>query len=102
MTRHVILGGGPAANNAIDTIRALDNGSSHVTLVSDEPAYARMALPYWLAGQVPEQQVYTADDAYYDRLKVERKIGRRATRTDPAAKTVTLDDGQALPFAILL
>jgi NAD(P)H-nitrite reductase large subunit len=102
MTRHVILGGGPAAINAIETIRAIDKGTSHVTLVSDEPAYARMALPYWLAGQVPERQVYTADDAYYDRLKVERRIGRRATRIDPAAKTVALDDGQTLPFDNLL
>ena len=91
MTQHVILGGGPAAINAIETIRAIDNGSSHVTLVCDEPAYARMALPYWLAGQVPERQVYTADDAYYDRLKVERRIGRRATRIDPKGNTVTIE-----------
>src|SRR5438132_10008325 len=102
MIRHVILGGGPAAINAIETIRAIDNGTAHVTLVSDEPAYARMALPYWLSGQVPAQQVYTADDAYYDRLKVERRIGRRATRIDPAAKTVALDDGSSLPFDNLL
>src|SRR5262249_43258763 len=88
--------------NAIETIRDIDNGTSQVTLVSDEPAYARMVLPYWLAGRVPQQQVYTADDAYYDLLKVERKIGRRATKIDPKGKSVTLDDGQALPFDNLL
>ncbi len=102
MTRHVIIGGGPAAINAIETIRAIDNGASHITLVSDEPAYARMVLPYWLAGQIPQKQVYTADDAYYDRLKVERQIGRRATRIDPKGNTVTLDDGRTLPFDDLL
>jgi NAD(P)H-nitrite reductase large subunit len=102
MTRHVIIGGGPAAINAVETIRDIDNGASQITLVSDEPAYARMVLPYWLADRIPRQQIYTADDDYYARLKVERKIGRRATRIDPAAKTVTLDDGQALPFDNLL
>jgi NAD(P)H-nitrite reductase large subunit len=102
MTRHVIIGGGPAAINAIETIRAIDDGAASVTLVSDEPAYARMVLPYWLAGHIPEGQVYTADDAYYDRLRVERKIGRRATRLDPEGKTVTLDDGSTLPFDDLL
>ena len=102
MTRHVIIGGGPAAINAVETIREFDGGASHVTLISDEPAYARMALPYWLAGQVPEGQVYTADDDYYDLLKVERRIGARVTRVDPKAKTVTLKDGSALPFDDLL
>jgi NAD(P)H-nitrite reductase large subunit len=102
MTRHVIIGGGPAAINAIETIRAIDNGSSHVTLVCDEPAYSRMVLPYWLAGSIPEKQVFTADDAYYDHLKVERKIGRRAVSIDPGGKTVTLDDGGTLAFDDLL
>src|SRR5438067_6448846 len=102
MTRHVIIGGGPAAINAVETIRDIDNGAAPITLVSDEPAYARMVLPYWLAGQIPEKQVFTADDAYYDHLKVERKIGRRATKIDPDGKTVTLDDGQTLPFDNLL
>jgi NAD(P)H-nitrite reductase large subunit len=102
MTRHLIIGGGPAAINAVETIRDIDQGASQITLVSDEPAYARMVLPYWLAGRIPEQQVYTANDAYYDRLKVERQIGLRATRVDPKGKTVTLDDGQTLPFDNLL
>src|SRR3954470_21192963 len=87
MTKHLIIGGGPAAINAIETIREFDGGASQVTLVSDEPAYARMVLPYYLAQRIPEKQVYTADDAYYDRLKVERHIGQRVARIDPAAKS---------------
>jgi NAD(P)H-nitrite reductase large subunit len=100
--RHLIIGGGPAAINAIETIRDFDDGESSITLVSDEPAYSRMVLPYYLANQIPEKHVYTADDAYYDSLKVERHLGRRVTRTDPQAKNVTLDNGQTLPFDNLL
>src|SRR5262249_36843757 len=101
MTRHLIIGGGPAAINAIETIRDFD-GASAITLVSDEPAYSRMVLPYYLANQIPRPQVFTADDAHYDKLKVDRAIGQRVTRRDPAAKKVTLKDGRALDFDNLL
>jgi NAD(P)H-nitrite reductase large subunit len=102
MTRHLIIGSGPAAINAIETIRDFDGGASTITLVSDEPAYARMVLPYWLANQIPRQQVFTADDAYYDALKVNRIIGPRVTRIDPQAKQATLQDGRPLAFDDLL
>src|SRR5205823_4390068 len=102
MTRHVIIGGGPAAINAIETIRDFDGGASQITLVSDEPAYARMVLPYYLANQIPEKQVHTADDAYYDTLKVERYIGQRVMNVDPKAKSVALQNGTTLPFDDLL
>ena len=62
-THHVIIGGGPAATNAAETIREFDGGAAKITLVSDEPAHSRMALPYWLAGKVPREHVMTADDA---------------------------------------
>ena len=62
----------------------------------------RMVLPYYLANQIPQQQVYTADDGYYDALKVQRLIGQRVSRVDAQAKTVTLQDGQTLPFDNLL
>jgi NAD(P)H-nitrite reductase large subunit len=101
MLRHVILGAGPAGINAIETIRQLDREAS-ITLVSDEPAYARMALPYFLAREIPEAQLYTGSDAYFDRLRVERLIGRRAVRLDGASRSVTLDDGTVCPFDNLL
>src|SRR5262249_54822503 len=101
MTRHLIIGGGPAAINAIETIREFDS-SPEVAMVSDEPAYSRMVLPYYLAQSIPEPHVYTGDDAYFDALKVERHIGKRATKVDPKAKSVTLQDGQSFKFDDLL
>ncbi len=98
MTRHLILGGGPAAVNAVETLRDFDGGASHITLVCDEPAYSRMVLPYYPANQVPRQQVFTADDTYLDALKVDRHIGQRVAKLDPQAKTATLQDGQSVAF----
>ncbi|HLJ97444.1 MAG TPA: FAD-dependent oxidoreductase [Gemmataceae bacterium] len=102
MAQQLIIGGGPAAINAVETIRDCDRGTNPITLVSDEPAYSRMVLPYYLAGQIPEEQVYIADDAYLDSLKVDRRFGRSVQRVDAQAKLVTLDDGQQIAFDNLL
>ena len=102
MTKHVIIGGGPVATNAIETIRQLDGDGSEIILVSDEPAHSRMVLPYWLAGQVPREHTHTADDAEFERLGVDARIGSRVTAVDPAGRTITLDDGSTQDYDNLL
>ena len=99
---HVIIGGGPAATNAIETIREFDGGQSTITLVCDEPAHSRMALPYWLAGSIPEAHTHTGDAAYFARLDVATRFGVRVAAVDPRGKTVTLGDGGKLDFDNLL
>ena len=99
---HVIIGAGPAAINAIETIRALDGGRSSITLVCDEPAYARMALPYWLAASIPEAHTRTGDAAYFERLGVATRFGVRVASVDPRGRTLTLGDGATLAFDDLL
>ncbi len=99
---HVIIGGGPAAINAVETIREFDGGQSVITLVCDEPAHSRMALPYWLAGKIPEAHTHTGDAAYFARLNVATRFGVRVAAVDPQGKTVTLGDGSKLGFDNLL
>jgi NADPH-dependent 2,4-dienoyl-CoA reductase/sulfur reductase-like enzyme len=97
----VILGAGPAGINAIETIRALDADAA-ITLVCDEPAYARMVLPYYLAETIEEGTLFTGDAAWLEAQQVEARIGRRATGLDPAAKRVSLDAGSSLDYDALL
>lgn len=101
-TRQIIIGGGPVATNAIESIRQFDKGESQITLICDEPAHSRMALPYWLSGQIPREQTHTSDDASFQKLGVEARIGTRATAIDPAAGSVTLADGDVLNYDKLL
>jgi NAD(P)H-nitrite reductase large subunit len=102
-THHVIIiGGGPAAINAIETLRTFEHGAASITLISDEPAYARMALPYWLSGQIPREHTLIADEAYYQRLGVTPRLGVRVTAIDPHQNTLRLDDGTTLHFDKLL
>jgi NAD(P)H-nitrite reductase large subunit len=100
-TRHVIVGGGPAGQNAIETLRALDP-SAAITLVCDEPAYARMVLPYYLGGKVGEPGVLTGDDDWWKALRVETRFGVRAAALDPGAHALRLADGETLAYDRLL
>ena len=100
-TQHVIIGGGPAATNAMETIRELDK-QALITLISDEPAHSRMALPYWLSAQIPSAHTHTADAAFFQQLNVDARIGQRVTAVDASGQTVTLTDGDKLAFDKLL
>jgi NAD(P)H-nitrite reductase large subunit len=101
MAHHVIIGGGPAGINAIETIRQFDQGAA-ITLISDERAYARMALPYFLAKEIPDGQLDIGSDEYFERLRVTRKIGARVVRIDSGARTVHLEGGEQVGFDTLL
>lgn len=101
-TDNVIIGGGPVATNAAETIRQFDGGASTITLLSDEPPHSRMALPYWLAGQIEQEHTHTADDAYFKKLDVEARIGARVASIDPAGKSLALTDGSTVGFDNLL
>lgn len=98
---HLIIGAGPVATNAIETIRQF-NADDRITLVSDEPAHSRMALPYWLSGQIPRTQTHTGDADYFARLSVETRFGERVQAVDTDAKSVTLENGTTLSFDNLL
>ena len=100
MPRHVIIGGGPAGTAAIEAIRATDR-TSPITLVSDEPAYSRMVLPYYLAREIPEAHVMLGDPAYFTRQNVEPLLGVRVQKVDTQARTLALSDGKTLPFDTL-
>jgi NAD(P)H-nitrite reductase large subunit len=95
---HVIIGGGPAATSALETIRQLEQVESRITLLCDEPAHSRMVLPYWLSGQIPRDRIMTGDAAYFRELGVEARIGTRVERIDPHGKRVHLSDGTDLGF----
>ena len=100
-TRYVIIGGGPAASNALETLRDIDSQAS-ITVISNEPLHSRMALPYWLSGQIPQEHTHTADDNYFKSLDIDARIGVKASAINTANKLVQLDDGSTVAFDKLL
>lgn len=97
-TRHLIVGGGTAGLNCIRTLREEDGGASEITLVAAERPYSRMVLPYYLGNTIAESHVFTATPATLAAWRVKALLGRRATRLDPAARRLTLDDGSAVEY----
>ncbi len=103
MTHHVILGAGPAGVIAAETIRK-HAPNDRITLVGDEaePPYSRMAIPYLLIGNIDERGTYLRKSSnHFGDLKVEQ-VHARAVSVDGKAKTIQLDNGQALQFDKLL
>jgi NAD(P)H-nitrite reductase large subunit len=102
-TRHVIVGGGTAAINAITTIRAIDQGNSEIHLVAQERPYSRMVLPYYLGRTISRAHVFTLTPPRLAELGVSTAyVGRRAVGLDTAAQQLTLDDGRTVGYDDLL
>ena len=95
-TTHLIIGAGPAGMAATDTIREFGDDSP-ITLVCGEKPYSRMVLPYLMDGTIPEENVFTADDSYLARQKVDGLFGRWVTEIERSGRAV-LDDGSAIEF----
>ena len=103
MTKHVILGAGPAGVIAAETIRKQAPGDE-IVIVGDEAEapYSRMAIPYLLMGNVGEAGTHLRHGAnHFSDLRITLKRGR-ATTLDTAARKVTLDDGTVLAYDRLL
>lgn len=102
MKQYVIIGNGVAAVGCIEGIRSTDADSKIVVISEEKHAvYCRPLISYYLEGKTdPERMKYRSDD-YYETMGCEVLYGKKATAIDPAARTVTLNDGTTLPYTDL-
>ncbi|MEQ8664085.1 MAG: FAD-dependent oxidoreductase [Rhodospirillales bacterium] len=94
--RHVIIGAGPAGIVAAETLRKLDADSS-VTVIGKEPEppYSRMAIPYFLIGNVEEEGTHlrkTPD--HYKNLGIDYTQGEVASINPKGGKVKLVGDGE--------
>ncbi len=102
MKNYVIIGNGVAAAGCIEGIRSAD-AQGKITVISEEkhPVYCRPLISYLLEGKAkPEKMNYRSED-FYERMGCSVLYGRRAVSIDKDAKTVLLDDGEAVPYDAL-
>lgn len=96
--KYVIIGAGPAGLNAAATLRHVDPGGV-VTMLSGEgtPPYAKMVLPYLLAGVMEEKNLY---------LPVPEGVNFRkdckVTRINPQQRTIETGNGETMEYDRLL
>jgi NAD(P)H-nitrite reductase large subunit len=101
--RYLTLGAGPAGVTAAETLARTDP-AGETTLLCGEPGppYARMTLPYLLAGRIREENTRIRPDLeHYSRLGI-RLLQGRAAAVDAKARTVALEDGRTLAYDRLL
>ncbi len=101
--KHVIIGNGPAGVIAAETLRKADS-KADITLIGDEPEppYSRMAIPYFLMGNIGEAGTHLRKEkGHFDALGIKLLKGR-AAGIDAKARKVKLADGKSLDFDRLL
>lgn len=100
---YVIIGAGPAGVNAAEHLRQYDPlGKITLLVAEDVPPYSRMALPYYLADNIPPEGTYLRKQAgHFEGLNIDLLQGR-ASAIDTAGKCVTLLGGKTLGYDKLL
>jgi len=100
---HVIIGAGPAAVSAAEHIKKLD-ARSEVTLLAaeDVPPYSRMAIPYYLTGNITPEGTYLRKNSdHFESLGITVRHAR-ASSINPQAKEVLLGDQGSIAYDKLL
>ena len=100
----VIVGGGQAAMQAVDTLRRR-GFSGKLTLVGEEPWHPYQRPPLskkYLAGALERERLPLRPPQFFADHQVQAHLGRRATDIAPHEHHVRLDDGLVLPYDALL
>ena len=98
-TKYLIIGGGLAADAAVEGIRQLDSEGRLLILAAEaDPPYTRPWLSKGLWLGKPLERVWRNTEA----KGAELRLGRRAVRLDPARKLVTDDQGETYEYGSLL
>jgi 3-phenylpropionate/trans-cinnamate dioxygenase ferredoxin reductase subunit len=100
----LIVGGGQAAAQAVQTLRQQGFGGA-VTLLADEPfvPYQRPPLSKkYLAGELPRERLFLRPASFYADKNVTLELGCRVAEIEPAQHRVRLADGRLLGYDRLL
>ena len=102
MTRVVVVGAGPAGTRCAERLAA--RTGVLVTLIGAERAhpYNRVALSQYLAGDLDEHALITHSPQRLAEQGVTWRPGTRVARIDRAGQTIECDDGERLPYDVLV
>jgi len=100
----VIVGGGAAGNAAAEMLRR-QGYDGRITMLSADDA-----LPYdrpnlskdFLAGTAPQDWIPLRSADFYEKKRIDVRLGARGASIDPAARCVTLADGSRFEYDALL
>ncbi|MDF2232242.1 FAD-dependent oxidoreductase [Albimonas sp. CAU 1670] len=100
MSGIIVVGAGQAGASIVETLRA-EGHAGPVTLLGDEGAapYQRPPLSKkYLLGEMTRDRLLLRPEAFFAERDIDVRPSARVAEIDAAAKTVTLADGETLPF----
>ena len=98
----VIIGNGPAAITAAETLRDQDRHGEIVMLSRETvPFYSPCPLAEYVEGSVPRERLFLRDPEFYARHAIEIRYGCPVQRIDPQAREVRAG-GEAIGYDRLL
>lgn len=102
-SKYVLIGNSAASLAAVDGIRKYDK-QGEITLINREegPAYSRVALPYYVAGEMTLEDLLIRQKPDYGKIGVTLVENENVKAIDPHAKTVELDSGKKVAYDKLL
>lgn len=97
--RYVIIGNSAAGVGGAEGIRAVDP-EGEIVMLSKEPwpSYSRPLISYLLEGKTDEERMRYRGPEFYERAKIDLRLGVAAEKLSPEEKTVTLSTGAVLPY----
>jgi len=100
---YVIIGNGPAAIAACESIRTTDK-EKQIIIISkeDKYAYGRPLITYQIAGIVEKENMFLRKKEFYEKNNIKVLLGKEATGIDPKNKIVKIDDGAQINYEKLL
>ena len=100
----VIVGGGAAGNAAAEMLRREGYAGPITMITADEslPCDRPNLSKDYLAGNAPADWIPLRSAEFYQRHRIDVRLGARVTALDAVAKRVTLEDGRRLEFDRLL
>jgi len=102
--KYVIVGGGPAGEQAVEGIGRVDpSGTIALVCGEDHLPYRRPPLSKgYLAGKIGRERLYLKPEAYYEERSVDVRRAVRAEALDPDQRLVRLADGREVGYEKLL
>lgn len=102
--RHfVIIGNGPAANEAATALRE-QASDVRITVISKEPIryYKPHLLPDFIAGKISEEDLYVNPLEFYKENSIKLRLGQNVVAVNPAANELVLDHKEVVRFDSLI
>jgi 3-phenylpropionate/trans-cinnamate dioxygenase ferredoxin reductase component len=100
----VIVGGGHAGGSAAAFLRQYGY-EGPITVIGEEPIapYQRPPLSKaWLKGEADADALALRPDSFYAEKDITLRLSTKATSIQRSARTVTLEDGEAIPYDTLI